>query len=219
MTSAPLSPDQVRGPFESGRAHQPTKALTVWQPWASLIMVGAKPFEFRHWSFAARAPLAPLVGQAIVIHAGARPVRLAEVDEILERIADGESALVDEIALPLLRRVRQALVDARARRVTPTLPGLELGLEPAATATPDGQILPLACGLGTAVLGRPRKATALFGGKVRDSSRIDKHVWAWPVSDVRPFDAPVPMRGAQGFWTWPEPIQSPPAAGVGESRP
>jgi len=23
------------------------KALTIWQPWASLIMIGAKPFEFR----------------------------------------------------------------------------------------------------------------------------------------------------------------------------
>jgi hypothetical protein len=23
------------------------KALTIWQPWASLIMIGAKPVEFR----------------------------------------------------------------------------------------------------------------------------------------------------------------------------
>jgi hypothetical protein len=25
----------------------PMKALTIWQPWASLIMIGAKPYEFR----------------------------------------------------------------------------------------------------------------------------------------------------------------------------
>ena len=25
------------------------KALTIWQPWATLIMLGAKPFEFRRW--------------------------------------------------------------------------------------------------------------------------------------------------------------------------
>ena len=23
------------------------KGLTIWQPWASLIMIGAKPYEFR----------------------------------------------------------------------------------------------------------------------------------------------------------------------------
>ena len=27
------------------------KALTIWQPWASLIMVGAKPYEFRPKSY------------------------------------------------------------------------------------------------------------------------------------------------------------------------
>jgi len=25
------------------------KALTIWQPWASLIMAGYKPYEFRGW--------------------------------------------------------------------------------------------------------------------------------------------------------------------------
>ena len=28
------------------------RALTIWQPWASLIIIGAKPFEWRRW----RAP-------------------------------------------------------------------------------------------------------------------------------------------------------------------
>lgn len=25
------------------------KALTIYQPWASLVMIGAKPHEFRGW--------------------------------------------------------------------------------------------------------------------------------------------------------------------------
>ena len=45
------------------------KALTIWQPWASLIMAGAKPWEWRGW-----APPRSLVGQRIAIHAGARKV-------------------------------------------------------------------------------------------------------------------------------------------------
>lgn len=31
------------------------KALTVWQPWASLIIMGAKPYEFRKWDYRTRA--------------------------------------------------------------------------------------------------------------------------------------------------------------------
>ena len=50
------------------------KALTIWQPWASLIIAGAKPYEFRGW----RAPRA-LIGQRIVIHAAARKIDRDEV--------------------------------------------------------------------------------------------------------------------------------------------
>jgi hypothetical protein len=55
------------------------KALTLWQPWASLIAAGAKSHEFRSWP-------APrwVVGQRIAIHAGARKVRMRELVEILD---------------------------------------------------------------------------------------------------------------------------------------
>lgn len=40
------------------------KALPLWQPWATLVAIGAKQVETRHW----RAP-ASLIGQRIAIHA------------------------------------------------------------------------------------------------------------------------------------------------------
>ncbi len=43
------------------------KALTLWQPWASLMADGRKPIETRHWP----AP-AWLIGQEIAIHAAMR---------------------------------------------------------------------------------------------------------------------------------------------------
>lgn len=43
----------------------PLYALTLWQPWADLIVDGIKPVENRGW-----APPQRLIGQAIVIHAG-----------------------------------------------------------------------------------------------------------------------------------------------------
>lgn len=52
--------------------------LTVWQPWATLIAEGFKPYEFRGWP----APRS-LIGKRIAIHAGARPVRKDEVRQLL----------------------------------------------------------------------------------------------------------------------------------------
>jgi hypothetical protein len=152
------------------------RALTIWQPWASLIMIGAKPFEFRGWDFSAREPA--LVGQSIVVHAGARPVKPAEVEDLLHRLggADDMTGLVTDQARKLLERVR---------------------------AAHKYRLLPLAAGLGTVMLGRPRNAGLIFRGSVADSDR-GAFNFAWPLSDIKPFAAPVPMRGAQGFWHWPE---------------
>ena len=49
------------------------RALTVKQPWASLIAAGAKKIENRSWR-----PPASLVGQRIAIHAGAGWDRVGE---------------------------------------------------------------------------------------------------------------------------------------------
>lgn len=150
------------------------KALTVWQPWATLIIAGAKPFEFRRWDYRTRDR--SLERQRIVIHAGARPIRRAEVQEILLRIRDGSSALLS-IAIPIVERAL-------------TQPGS----------------FPLSSGLGTAVLYKPRKPHQVLRGVVNDSDRIDHAIWAWPLGDIERWEPPVPARGMQGFWTWPERI-------------
>lgn len=155
-----------------------TKALTIWQPWASLVMIGAKPYEFRRWNFADRPHLAKLIGQRIVVHAGARSARPSELLDILARIDEGESALDAEIARPFV----QELLAARQRK--------EHG--PA----------PLSVALGTAILGEPRNCLDLFVDSVADSSRIDEHMYAWPLTDVKAFPAPIASAGAQGFWNF-----------------
>lgn len=158
------------------------KAITIWQPWASLIMVSAKPYEFRPKSYLAYIN-APAIGERVVIHAGARTVKPAEVEDLLARLGDDENptALVAPIARTVLERCRAAA---------------------------KYQALPLGCGLGYATLGKPRNAGTIFRGDVADSDRaaadLDAYNWAWPLSDIHPFDAPIPMRGFQGFWLWPE---------------
>ena len=142
-------------------------ALTVWQPWASLIMIGAKPYEYRRWP----APRSKH-GHRIVIHAGARRVNLKEVRYLIWQIGRDKEAAggIGEAALPLLERLLREEVT-----------------------------LPLGVGLGTAVLGEPVKASALYP----DSERVDHHMWGWPLSNPRTFEPVIPCRGFQGFWPWP----------------
>lgn len=73
------------------------KALTIYQPWASLIMAGAKPVEWRGWACPRW-----IVGQRIAIHASARAAKPDELADILARIDCAETSLIAEIARPLL---------------------------------------------------------------------------------------------------------------------
>lgn len=152
------------------------KALTIWQPWASLIVAGVKPFEFRKWDFRSRN--VDLVGKRIVIHAGAREVRAAELVDLMHRLGHDAGKGTGLKLGPALD-----LLDAWWRKG-------------------KGVTLPLAAGLGTAIIGCPRKASAIFAGP--DSDRIDEHVYAWPLDDIERFEPVVPARGKQGFWDWPE---------------
>lgn len=62
------------------------KAITLWQPWASLVTLGVKPIETRSW-----APPASAIGQPLAIHAAAANVRTEPVgDWLAYRNAAGE---------------------------------------------------------------------------------------------------------------------------------
>jgi len=194
------------------------KALTVWQAWASLIMIGAKPFEFRRWDYRERE--AALEGQRIVIHAGTRPMKREEIEDMLAQVRSGETSLRGGVrpdsALPLLEKIiaafdacdaampayKEAFALHRRSLRKPRMVGDDAVPYP---SKPEVGVLLLGHGLGTAVLGKPRRVTDLFNG-YPDSDRLDHHMWAWPLTDLEPFEPPIPMRGAQGFWTWPERI-------------
>jgi hypothetical protein len=162
------------------------KALTVWQPWASLIIAGAKPYEFRRW----RAPRS-IIGQRIVIHAAARKAdsfdTLLLFNMLLERTLGEDYALA------------WAETCLHADKARPIL------------ALAQTNELPLSVGLGTAIVGEPRVGTEIaeeFGVPRANDSDRDAHAnWGWPMLDIEAWPEPVPMRGAQGFWNWPTPSQ------------
>ncbi len=78
------------------------KALTIWQPWASLIVGGWKPYEFRGWA----AP-ASIVGQRIGVHAAKRQIKTGELRDIMDYAYSplGQADGIDIACMDLLERV------------------------------------------------------------------------------------------------------------------
>ena len=78
------------------------KALTIWQPWASMIIGGWKPWEFRNWP----AP-ASIVGQRIGIHAAKRPMKTGELRDIMDYVCSAEGVRdgIEPGCMDLLERV------------------------------------------------------------------------------------------------------------------
>jgi hypothetical protein len=152
------------------------KALTIWQPCASLIMAGAKPYEYRRWAAWPR-----LIGETIVIHASAMGYQPGDIEQLRALLSPGAThnpGLDLAIAGPIIRRACYEF---------------DLGIR-------ASMELPRAAGLGTAVLGRPVRCTDLYP----DDPEIDPAMWAWPLTDITPWPKPIKATGHQGFWNWPE---------------
>ena len=149
-------------------------AITIWQPWASLIAAGAKPFEFRSWP----APRS-LIGRRVAIHAGARQMRLPETQELWARCRLNlpDFGLHNKLACDVLMRMLER----------PSL-------------VPHGAVLCLAT-LGQP-LRNAELAAALGEQWVNDSDRQEHSNWGWPLTDIDLLEPYIPARGAQGWWRW-----------------
>jgi sigma54-dependent transcription regulator len=149
------------------------KALTIWQPWASLIMLGHKPYEFRGWA----AP-ASIVGQRIAIHSGKRKVKVDELDDLITRLRgpNAWSTGLRPAALDVLMQARERI-----------------------DILPLSHVLCTAV-VGKSV--QSYEIAAEFGASVNDSDRHEHANWAWPMLDVQRMAPPIEARGAQGLWNW-----------------
>ena len=157
------------------------RALTIRQPWASLIALGVKTIETRSWQTHYRGPL--------LIHAGKAepgPIVLGswEVGR-LDVGADRRMWRIDEFGPPV---------------------DLPLGAVVAvATLTDCVEIRDEAIGEPQGRLGWFR----MVGGKKEMFADATDQIpygdftpgrWAWLLDDVQPID-PIPAKGRQGLWT------------------
>ncbi|MDC7787997.1 hypothetical protein PQJ75_13960 [Rhodoplanes sp. TEM] len=171
------------------------KIITVFQPWASLIAIQAKPYEFRERPYNHYIN-PPETGERIGIHAAQRPVRLSEVGNLLDRLdshdPDDTPCLVEEIARPFLMRAYAWLVaerEAGLRRRRSAAVTVDTAEIAAAMGHADALRLPLGAIVCTAVIGKPMRGDDTFN-------------WGWPMQDVEPVVPPFPCKGSQGWWQY-----------------
>lgn len=162
------------------------KVLTLTQPWATLVAIGAKQIETRSWATSYRGPLA--------IHAakGLGPV-------------GGMRGLIDLCERePFWGVLREAL------RVSVLRPG---DAETIANELPRGEIIAV-CELALVVptgLFEPEGRWMQFRGdgsrpvwRLTDQERAFGDYtpgrFAWLLADIRPLPEPIPAKGALGLW-------------------
>lgn len=150
------------------------KALTVIQPWASLILLGAKRFETRSWKTAHRGPL--------LIHASAQ---LPPVAQALCYEEPWKSALA-----PLLKPYSPSAPNGDPWDLPlGALLGIVEVVDCVATESLDFGQLPL----GADAIGPDEKAF----GDYRPGR------WAWQLRVLHRFAQPIPLPGHLGLWEAP----------------
>lgn len=150
-------------------------AITLWQPWASLIAAGVKSVETRSW-----APPENVIGRRIAIHAAARRV---ENHLNLETI----DALEDEFGGHWFQDIPRAAVVCTAllTGAYQVLTGRQddIGCVDLGARVPGSY--PDLCGIQTDAFGDYRQAR-----------------WLWRLENIEPVNPPIPAKGKQGFWDW-----------------
>lgn len=151
------------------------KALTIYQPWASLIIAGAKPYEFRGWK-----PYPSVIGQRIGIHASARPVKRQNLYDLILRLQGDEAwstCLVADKALPIL----QHALDDPDSLLRSHMMGTAILGDPKS-------------GLEIAHEFSAARSTTATATSTQN--------WGWPMLDIKSLLPPEPMPGLQGLWNW-----------------
>ena len=157
------------------------RALSLTQPWASLVALGAKRIETRSWATAYRGPLAIHASWHFPPHAR----RLCEEEPFLRLL---EEAGLDEDTLPrraVLGVCRllgcHLITELEAQRIA------HLGA---------GEELHLGVRFGAAVVTRVEAALGDFSARR----------YAWTLSEPRLFSRPSPASGRLGVWRWTAPV-------------
>lgn len=170
------------------------KALTLTQPWATLVALGAKRIETRSWSTSYRGPLA--------IHAAKRLADLGSEHELmlLCRREPFRSALIGAGYLGTPGLPRGAIV------ATCTLLDCVPTQHPGAANEPGK---PWFTGARKGVGQHYYEVPPPEGSNEYAFGDYAPGRYAWLLADVKPLPEPIPARGALRLWEWDAPPNVP----------
>lgn len=161
------------------------KAISLWQPWASAIAVGAKRVETRSWGTSYRGPLA--------IHAAKRCVK----DELIHIHSCWNWC-------GALRPLGVQMGDRRW--LWDLMPfGAVVAVAELADCRPSGTFT-------VSEIETPRRPdgeqSALYDWTERQMGDFGPGRFGWVLKNIRALPEPIPFRGAQGFFDVPDELLS-----------
>jgi len=163
------------------------KALSLWEPWATLVRRGLKLYETRGWPM-----YESLIDKPLAIHAAKQPFRPDDWgDELLLQLrADDVSGPwgyghILCVVHPGRSITTKAWKDFYRTRVD------TLADSAVTDKFFDQQIVRF-------------KREFAYGNYADVDSDSGKVRWATPLHDIRVLPEPIPFRGAQGIFNWPE---------------
>ena len=154
-------------------------ALTLWQPWATLIAEGVKVFETRSWK-----PPKALIGQRIAIHAAKKKPTRAEIDNYT----------------PTIRREMEKLHSFKNWwEIIP------YGAIVATTTITDFFYVQEVVDAFVRVKGLRTDETHKSTPGYLDIDMFGDYSpgrYAWRLWDVSKVTEPIPVKGERGLWVW-----------------
>jgi len=151
------------------------RAITIWQPWASLLACGRKRFETRSWTTSYRGPIA--------IHAAKK------------NIFDALTLISVPVALEMKRLVGAEWRDLPTGAVIATAELVDvwyIDRNPGCDLNPGAHKVDAENKRGDCII--PSELELALGDWTPGR-------YAWELSGVKMID-PVPAKGQQGLWNW-----------------
>ena len=163
---------------------EPMRAITVYQPWATLLATGAKKFETRSRKLNYRGPIA--------IHAAAKPARTA-----LRGIKDELGFDTKDLA---------KFFEALQESIQCDPDELPHGAIVAVAELVDCHFI-YASG-GSRYIYRPQRVTNYIMGNEWLFGDWHPRRYALEFANMTMLPEPIPAKGNQGLWTWMPPKQN-----------
>lgn len=166
--------------------NDPMKALTIRQPWASLIALGVKTIETRSWRTNYRGPIAIHAGIAKPKLTESWPFQHGEIGDYWYWNSMGFDYIGSAVEIDSPATLLQYGAVIATATLTDCLPIVRYEPEPL-----SGAISPL---VPRTNLNDELNRNLPYGDFAPDR-------FCWVLTDITPID-PVPAKGAQGLWTW-----------------